>query len=437
MARALPQPSDWESFDELRALQDKRLPDVLRQAAQSPFYRERFGEGATTGAVEFADIGLTTKEDLANSYPFGLLSVPQEQLAAYFESSGSGGRITPAFYTEDDFQDLIDRYARKTVRIRPSDVFLVRSPYALGLAANLTHLVARHFGATVVPGDNRSSVIPYPRVVRVLHDLGVTIAWANPTDTLLWAATARRAGLDPATDFPALRALYVGGEPLSPARRARISRIWGGIPVLDEYGCTEIGSLAGYCSEDRLHFWADRIKPELYDTETGELRSEGEGELVLTSLYLDGMPLVRYNIHDRARITYADCPCGLKLPLIEVLGRTVQGYAVTGVPITQFQVENVVFSLPEELGVLFWRARAEPDLLHLQVEADPAHAAQAKSLLEQAVMDALGVPASVEVLSPGGLVPDSVIVNPRQSLKPRGLYGPGENWEQAIVFPES
>jgi phenylacetate-CoA ligase len=431
----LPQIGDWSSFDELRSLQDARIPGVLDRAARSPFYARRFAVGGRpVGVEDFARIPLTTKLDLQESYPFGMLGVSRSELATYFESSGTTGVPAPAYYTESDWRDQVERFARKHTGIHPSDIVLVHTPYALGQVARLAHEAGRFCGATIVPGDANSLVIPFTRVVRVLHDLGVTLTCSNPTQCLLWAATARRAGLDPARDFPALRGFFVVGEPLSVARRRRISEIWGGVPVVDDYGCSELGSLAGRCPAGSFHLWADRVKPEIYDAHNGTLTASGVGELVLTPLYLEAMPLVRYNLHDRVRLSYEDCDCGWKLPTITVLGRAGQGYPVAGSQITQLELEELVFSLPAELGVLFWRAKAEPDRLHIQIETDDASARSAETALRAAIDDALGVPCDIDVLAPGELVPDNVLTNPRQSLKPRPLFGPDESWDQAIVF---
>ncbi|MFC6935802.1 phenylacetate--CoA ligase family protein [Actinomadura yumaensis] len=149
------------------------------------------------------------------------------ELATYHESSGTAGRPTASYYTAADWAELAERFARKPTGIRPADTFLVRTPYALMITGHMAHAGARSQGATVVPGDNRSLAMPCSRVVRVLHDLAVTLTWSMPSETLLWAAAARAHGLDPATDFPALRALFVGGEPLGGARRRRIEEIWG------------------------------------------------------------------------------------------------------------------------------------------------------------------------------------------------------------------
>ena len=105
--------------------------------------------------------GFTTKRDLRDSYPFGLLAVPRQRLATYHESSGTSGEPTASYYTEDDWADLSERYARKWIGIGPDDVFLVRTPYALMITGHLAHVAALRRGALVVPADNRSLAMPY------------------------------------------------------------------------------------------------------------------------------------------------------------------------------------------------------------------------------------------------------------------------------------
>src|SRR6266511_2282087 len=367
----LPQLDQWHTLDELTELQNKQLPQSIEWATRSPFYQAAFAGGLPGTVAELADVPLTSKQDLRDNYPFGMLAVPKSRLATYHESSGTAGQPTPSYYTADDWLDLAERFARKWIGLLPSDLFLVRTPYALLLTGHLAHAAGRLNGATVVPGDNRSLAMPYSRVVRVLHDLEVTLTWSMPTETLLWAAAAKAAGHRPSRDFPALRGLFVGGEPLSAARRARISELWG-VPVVEEYGSTETGSLAGECSFGRLHFWADRVVPEVYHPETGTTSREGSGQLVVTTLYREAMPLVRYNLEDTVELSYSDCPCGWVLPVIRVLGRTAFGHPVAGVRVTQHDLEELVFSLPAEHEVLFWRAKADRDLLLVQIEVPAA-----------------------------------------------------------------
>lgn len=424
-----------ELFDDLESAQDRRIPSVLAAAARSPFYRRRFGTALSRmrGRADLATLPLTTKQDLREAYPFGMLAVPKRQLATYHESSGTAGAPTPSYYTENDWADLAERYARKRIAIEPSDVFLVRTPYALMITGHLAQAAARRNGATVVPGDNRSLAMPYSRVVRVLHDLEVTLTWSMPTETLLWAAAAEAAGHRPGADFPALRALFVGGEPLTPARRRRITEIWD-VPVVEEYGSTETGSLAGECRRQRLHLWADRLLFEVYDPETGRTTREGRGQLVVTPLFREAMPLLRYNLEDTVEVGYGGCDCGWALPTVRVLGRAAFGYPVGAARITQYRLEELVFELPAHYGVLFWRARAEPDRLRIEIEAAEAYRQAAVIALAAAVRAAYGVDVAVTALRPGTLVPTGVLTATHDVVKPRSLFGAGEDWDKALLY---
>jgi phenylacetate-CoA ligase len=432
---ALPQLGDWSSVAELHEMQRARLPIVLAQAARSPFYRARFGSGpAPATADDFFRLPVTEKHDLRAQYPFGMLAVERRELATYHESSGSSGEPTASYYTERDWADLAQRYARKWVGITAEDTFLVRTPYAMMISGHLAHAAARSRGATVVPGDCRSLAMPMSRVVRVLHDLGVTLTWGNPTETLMWAAAARAAGYDPARDFPALRALFVSAEPLTPARRARISEIWGGIPVVEEYGATEAGTLAGMAPDGTLRLWADRVLFEVLDPATGTLAPEGRGQLVVTPLYREAMPLLRYNLADEVEISYDDTDSGWHLPAVRVLGRSAFRYPVGSGSVTQEQVETVVFGLPAEDLVTFWRGRAEPDALVLEFEVPGDRRDHACAALTEAVRRQLGVPVRLCPLAPGTLVPQQSLTARVDVIKPRSLFGPGEDWNKAILY---
>lgn len=422
----LPALGEWTTFDGLRALQEERIAPTLRHARNSPFYA-----GRLDGTRSLAGVGLTGKADLRASYPFGMLGVPKERLATYHESSGSTGNPTPAYFTEAEWADLADRFVRKTVAIGPEDTLLVRIPYGLVLAGHMAHWAARRSGATVVPGDCRSLAVPYPRVVRVLRDLEVTLTWSTPSESLLWVAAARAAGHGPGP-FPALRALYVAGEPLSGARRRRVEELLRA-PVIEEYGCTEVGPLAGDCVHGRMHFWADRVLPEVYDPQTGQVAAEGIGQLVITPLYREAMPLLRYNLEDLVELRYDDCPCGWKLPTVRVLGRLGQGHTVGGKRLGQVQVEELVYRLPAAYGVLFWRARAERDQLVVQIEVPGGNGGEAAALLAESVAAELGVRCETSAVPEGTLVPTALLAQRLDAMKPRRLFGPDEDWEHAVV----
>ena len=427
MSGTRPRIGDWADFAALTELQDSLLPGTLAAASASPFYRVRRG-GVPAGRAELARYPLTGKADLRDAYPFGMLAVDRSALATYHESSGSTGTPTASYYTAGDWADLIDRYARLPVGIRPSDTFLVRTPYALMLTGHVAHAAARARGATVVPADNRSLATPYGKIVRLMHDLGVTLTWSLPTDALLWAAAAEHTGLRPGRDFPALRALLVAGEPLSPARRDRIAQVWNA-PVVQEYGASETGGLAGECPYGNLHLWADRAIFEVYDPATGRTTPDGAGELVVTPLFREAMPLLRYHLGDRVEVTYRDCPCGWVLPVVRVIGRSA-----TGAELTQVDLEEVVFRLPAEYGVTFWRARHTPPGLHVQIEVAGRYREAAVQALVAGIAEAYRIEARVEGLPPGALVPHRVLTATPEVMKPRTLFTEDENWDRAVRY---
>ena len=431
-ASPLPQPGDWSDAAELRQLQDEQLEQTLSWAAESPFYRNRLPTSGDPRS-KLAALPVTTKADLREQYPFGMLAVPQREVATYHESSGSAGTPTPSYYTEHDWVDLVDRFTRKWVPLGADDVFLVRTPYALMVTGHLAHASARSRGATVVPADNRSLATPCARVVRVLRDLGVTLTWSMAQETLIWAAAARRAGLDPQRDFPAQRALYVGGDALSDARRRRITEIWG-VPVVEEYGSTETGSLAGACPEGHLHLWTDRAIFEVRNGRTGELAPTGTGQLVVTPLFRKAMPLLRYDLADDVTISDESCACGWPFPRVKVFGRSAFGIDVSGRSITQDQIDEAVFSLPMDAGVLFWRGRVEGDRLQIQVERGDTPYPGLADLLTELVMQRTNVRSAVDVVEPGFLVPEQVLTAQQDVVKPKPLAGPGEDWEKAIAY---
>ncbi|GAA4947719.1 phenylacetate--CoA ligase family protein [Streptomonospora halophila] len=424
----------WNTLDELAEIQRKRLPRVMEWASASPFYRDRLATaGAFPTAADLSGLPLTTKQDLRAGRPFGMLAVDRSRLATYHESSGTAGQATPSYYTREDWDDLVERYARKWVGITAEDTFLVRTPYALMLTGHLAHAAARSRGATVVPADNRSAATPLARTVEVIRELEVSLTWSMATETLLWAAAAETAGLDPRTDFPGLRALFVGGDPLTAARRRRISDIWG-VPVVEEFGSTETGSLAGQCPAGNLHLWADRVLFEVVDPATGASSPEGSGHLVVTPLYREAMPLLRYDLEDDVEVSYAGCSCAWPLPTVRVLGRAALDHSVAGTPVTQHDLEEAVFSLPAAYGVVFWRARTGAERLTLEFEVASEHREAARAAVESAVGGRLGVPVDARPLAPRTLVPYEALTRSQDVIKPRSLFAAHEDWDRALLY---
>lgn len=195
----LPQLGGWKSISALIESQQTILCDVVRRARRSPFYSQRLGD-------DFSKAQVTTKSDLRENSPFGFLAVKRREVATYHESSGTSGEPTSSYFTDSDWEDVVSRFLRNAVGVASEDSVLVKTPYSLVTTAHQMHLAARYRGAMVVPGDNRSSNIPYSKVIRILEQIPITVAWCMPTEVFLWAEAARLAGKNPATDFAHLRA---------------------------------------------------------------------------------------------------------------------------------------------------------------------------------------------------------------------------------------
>lgn len=424
---ALPELGDWHSKDELHKLQRAQLPAVLERARKLPFYSARLN--ARHSADDWQELPFTTKEDLRSAYPFGLLGVDPRQLATYHESSGTTGEPTASFLTEDDWLDIATRFNRNAVAIGPDDMVLVRTPYSMLTTAQQVQRAAMLRKAAVVAADRASLMMPHAKVVRLMHDLPISIAWWIPTNSLVTAAAALQAGLAPQRDFPSLRALLVAGEYVSEVKRSYIERLWGGIDVFQDYGSTETGSIAGECAHKRLHIWADRLLCEVFDPASGKCSREGTGQLVITPLYRTAMPLLRYCLEDTVDISHDHCPCGWHLPTIRVHGRSANEFVVQGRTLFPVQIEEAVYSLPMEMGVLFWRARHSTMHLSIEIECEPQIFARARQALAEMVSCQLGVQADVTPVAPGTIVPHTALAPQEASpTKPRFVFSQDEPW---------
>jgi phenylacetate-CoA ligase len=407
-----------------------RLDQVLHVARRAPFSAERL---ARARASEWFDVPFLTKEDMRAAYPFGLLAAPRSQIASYHESTGTSGEPTASYFTEGDWEDVASRFCRNAMNLAPGDAVLVKTPYAMATTAHQMHRAARRAGAMVVPADNRSTVMSYPRVLRLLRDVPVTVAWCMPTEALLWAEAARRTGAGPSRDFPSLRAFVVAGEPSSFEKRRRIAELWNA-RVFEDYGSTETGSLAGECEHGALHLWADRFYFELRDSETGAVSREGRGELVVTSLFREAMPLVRYLLGDIVDLSHAPCPCGAGGPTVRVCGRAMTAFEVSGQRLFPVDVEAAVYALPKQRGVLFYRAQCRARALHVEFEVNRSEAAAAQRELTEAITVRAGVRAEVRAVPTGHLVPDALFAPAIPFAKPRFVFAEHEDWSKAIAY---
>lgn len=364
------------------------LERVVFRARRSPFYKDRL-QSVTT----FESVRITTKEDLRAGYPFAFLSSEKSKIASYHESSGTEGKPIASYFSNNDWTDITTRFLRNGVNLRKEDTFFIKTPYSMVTTAHQAQRAGELVGSLIVPGDNRTTNMPYSRVVQLLKDLEVTVTWSLPNEVALWAMAAEANGLDPKTDFPHLRAFWVAGESLSPGRKKLLSQLWGGKPIYEDYGSTETGSLAGECEAGNLHAWSDRVQFEIYDLANKQTSAYGRGQLLVTPFFREAMPIIRYLIEDEVAVTVSDCKCGSVFPTIEVFGRSSSRLSINDRYFYPKEIENVVCKAGLSFGMSLWSADYGQSDLEVKFYAREKQS-ECADHIKAALRDDLGITAT-------------------------------------------
>lgn len=345
-------PAEMLSRDELAALQCQRLRETVRRARDSRFYRQRLDQaGVAPESIrsldDLARIPPTTKQDLRDSYPDGMVAVPQDRLVRLHASSGTTGSATVIYHTREDIETWAQLMARcmHMAGVRPWDVFQNTSGYGLFTGGLGIHYGAEALGCLTIPsgpGNTR-------RQLKLIRDFGVTVLHIIPSYALYLGDAIAAEGLDPATLSP--RIALIGAEPHSEEVRRRIETLLG-LKAYNSYGLSEMNGpgVAFECQcQDGMHLWEDAFIAEILDPDTGQPVPEGEvGELVMTCLTRTGMPILRYKTRDLTRFVPGVCACGRQHRRIDrIKGRADDMLIIKGVNIYPMQVEQALMALPE------------------------------------------------------------------------------------------
>lgn len=394
------------------------LNRVLEHARRSAFYRERLPPGPLRSWEELQRLPFTTKEDLRQHSPQGLLSVPERELLQYHESSATTGSPVSAWYSGEDLAEIRERFSEWGVRFSAEDRVLIRFPYALSTIGPFVHMAVQHKRACVIAADSRTSITPLPRVVELLRKLQVTVLATISLGALMVAEAAEMAGLDPRRDFPHLRAICSAGEPLTPYRRQLLEQVWG-VPVYDNYGMTETGPQAMDCPERQLHPWQEHFLWEVLDEKLERPVAPGEpGLLVVTSLTCRATPMIRYVTGDRVQRLERPCGCG-QTQVLQVRGRWEETLWVEGQPFDLWALEHIVSQLPCRR---FWQVAPVPGGLHFVVEREREGDCLRPGLLER-LEQVLGIRLRVDLVPKGTLYDRSELISFGMAGKPRYLRG--------------
>ena len=405
--------------EELKLIQEKKLRALVNTVYEySPFYRKKFKElGIHPSDIrkleDITKLPFTTKNDLRENYPFGLFAVPLSQVVRFHASSGTTGKPTVVGYTENDIRVWIESLCRGLVScgVTSDDIMQISYGYGLFTGGLGFHYAAERIGATVIPISAGNTA----RQVELMKDLGTTVIACTPSYMLYLTEYASQMGVNIAEDTNLKMGIF-GAEPWSEETRKRIERKTG-IIAYDVYGTSELsGPLFTECVERcGLHIWADHFLIEVVDPETGEQLSEGErGELVVTTLSKEAMPLIRWRTGDITYIETDKCACGRTHPrIMRILGRADDMIIVRGVNVFPSQIEHVLMQIPEvgeHYMIILDRKPDGLDEMTIQVElSDKVKIDKTSDILElerkiaEKLKSTLNVWAKVEVVNPGTL----------------------------------
>lgn len=338
---------------ELEQLQLERLKSTVKHCMYSPFYQEKFKElGITPADIKTLDdvrkLPFTTKEDLRENYPFGICCVPIKDCVRLHSSSGTTGNPTVVLHTQKDLDEWANAVARCLwmVGSRPEDIFQNSAGYGMFTAGLGFQYGAEKVGMLTVPASSGNTT----RQIKFIKDFGTSVLHAIPSYASRIYEVMKEEGVDPRKDTK-LRVLCIGAEPHSEEQRKRIEENLG-VKAYNSYGISEMmgPGVAFECQEQNgLHIWEDYFIVEIIDPVTLEPLPDGElGELVLTTINREGMPLLRYRTRDLTRIISGDCPCGrTHKRLARLQGRSDDMIILKGVNIFPIQIERILLKFKE------------------------------------------------------------------------------------------
>jgi phenylacetate-CoA ligase len=337
----------------LRDLQLKRLQQIVGHALKTPFYSKRLPRAGICSPDDLRSlddlerIPFTTKDDLRESFPKGLLAVDQDEVVRLHTSSGTTGTPTVIYHTREDLDSWTDLIARSIVGTGATrkDVFQNMMTYGLFTGGLGLHYGAEKVGMTVIPmggGNTR-------RQIQFMKDFRTTVVHATPSYMLHIHSQLRE--LNVSLSDLALAKAYLGAEPYSENTRLKIEDLFR-IDVYNSYGLSEMNGpgVAFECiHKTGMHVWEDAYLMEIINPETCDLLEDGEeGEVVFTNLIRKATPLLRYRTRDRAAVIPGACPCGrTHRRLSRITGRTDDMLIINGVNVFPSQIEEVVMRIPE------------------------------------------------------------------------------------------
>jgi len=337
--------------EQLRQLQVQKLKDTINVCLNSPFYKKRLGElGITADSIQTPEdirkIPFTTKQDLRENYPFGLVGGNMNEAVRLHSSSGTTGQPTVVVYSEHDICSWANMIARNMYMVgcRKEDVFQNSSGYGMFTGGLGFQYGSEWLGCMTLPAGSGFT----KRQIKFITDFGTTCLHAIPSYAIRLAEVIKDEGID--ISKTKLHTLFIGAEPHTEEQRRRIERMLG-VKAYNSFGMTEMNGpgVAFECKyQDGMHLWEDNYIVEIVDPDTLEPVPDGEmGEMVLTTLDRTMMPILRYRTRDLTRIIPGECKCGRTHRRIDrIKGRTDDMFIIKGVNVFPMQVEKILVQYP-------------------------------------------------------------------------------------------
>ena len=406
--------------EDLQKLQLLRLRNLCERVyANVPHYRKAFDAVGVhpsdiCSLADVAKLPFTEKQDLRNGYPFGMFAVPRDVIVRLHASSGTTGKSTVVGYTHRDLDIWAECMARSMRAAGMTSRDLLHNAYGYGLFTGGlgAHYGAERLGATVIPISGGAT----KRQAQLLRDFGPTAICCTPSYILFLHEAAEEMGIN-VKELP-LRVGIFGAEPWSEEMRHDIENKMG-IDALNIYGLSEVmgPGVSMECLEAKcgMHIWEDHFLPEIIDPLSGQVKEPGEtGELVLTTLTKEGIPLVRYRTRDITTLDYTPCACGrTHVRMGRVLGRSDDMLIIRGVNVFPQQIEGLLLEIE---GVsphyqIEVRREGNLDVMEVKVEFSETmfasdevrHIQKREAAIQKAIKDFLGVTAKVRMVEPKSL----------------------------------
>ncbi len=400
---------------DLERLQLERLRSTLERVAKVPCYKHKFAAAGITvddihSLKDLARLPFTVKEDLRQNYPYGMFAVPMRDVVRIHSSSGTTGKPTVVGYSRKDLNDWAGLVARfmTAAGVLPDDIVHIAFGYGLFTGAFGLHYGAELIGSAVIPMSGGNT----ERQIMILKDYEATALVCTPSYALTLADRIERMGHNPRT-YLSLKVGLFGGEPWSEELRREIETRLN-IVATDNYGLSEIvgPGVAGEClCKKGMHIFEDHFIPEIINPETGEVLPPGQkGELVLTNIVQEAIPLIRYRTRDITRLHYEKCDCGRTLVRMEkTMGRSDDMLIIKGVNVFPTQIEEVLFQVEgcEPHYQLIIERAGTLDTLEVQVEVneniffDEMRKQRAfVEMLEKRLATSIGLHAKVKLVEP-------------------------------------